>query len=628
MLLLRLLAAVIVFVSIELVKCQFNFNRPKFQQSGLYELDSWNITGRFVVGFADANADSFTDLLTFNSAEREFRAHYWNRKEFQFNGDSSSELLFRLTSTESLVNAVPADFDYDGHMDVLVQLEKSLYIYYGPSFTDFRKLNDGSSSTDAGQPAAVDLNGDLSLDLIGRGQTWSLNPQTSDLRSYSNKPFNSKICPAHPDIAISFVDLNGDCSADLFIVCADLSYQIWLNQNDPSQEFGFALYKPAGAQDKLPTGTFSVQFADLNNDGTLDALISYCESPSKCQLQISFNRQMPLCASSLTSSQENCRQFSSLCSPDNSFALFTAADLLNVDLNTITSGFISTFSSSSYGVKYAVPRIGDINLDGYPDLLIVGSGSAGSIPVILRNEKSAEFSVWNDDQTKILMSYTATQQAFLVDFDEKGSLDILLITQDSKQQLRTIAIYNNLYFDAFFLKVYTSNGVCHKNCIGGDSIKTKPLAANYPGATFKYSVLDPSGRKRFGTGAQLSQTTHGSMQHPFVLVGLGRTNNYIEDFSSGVSGSQPDTVFQAFGLIPNSKLLIHPPTSTLVKSRHEQWIMELFINPGDYVKYVFLVLFVGAILLGGIVIALKIMENRQDIEERKHTLHAINFDAL
>lgn len=62
----------------------------------------------------------------------------------------------------------------------------------------------------------------------------------------------------------AFIDLDGDCLADLFLVCKErdgLSYQIWLN--DKTQ--GFRLARSGN----LPQGTENVGFADMGKSRCL-----------------------------------------------------------------------------------------------------------------------------------------------------------------------------------------------------------------------------------------------------------------------------------------------------------------------------------------------------------------------
>lgn len=150
---------------------------------------------------------------------------------------------------------------------------------------------------------------------------------------------------------------------------------------------------------------------------------------------------------------------------------------------------------------------------------------------------------------------------------------------------------------------------------------------SYPGASLKFTVLDTSGVKRSHQISQLSQSSYLSLQTPYCLVGLGRTNNYVEEMFAGVSRHQEQNFFFYEGVIPNSQLVFLPyqPKDVVDSS---SWKVELYIKPADYVPWVLGVLVAASILLAIVVVVLRTMEKREDEMERRKALHIINFDAL
>ena len=116
----------------------------------------------------------------------------------------------------------------------------------------------------------------------------------------------------------AFIDLDGDCLADLFLVCQigkshdELSYQIWLN--DKKGGFKQARKGP------LPKGTRSVGFADMDRDGTIDMVLTICPAEDDCSLAIAYNSQIPLCSSSPRQVAGPCRDPEDLCVADPAFA--------------------------------------------------------------------------------------------------------------------------------------------------------------------------------------------------------------------------------------------------------------------------------------------------------------------
>lgn len=135
----------------------------------------------------------------------------------------------------------------------------------------------------------------------------------------------------------AFIDLDGDCLADLFLTCQNgnspdhLSYQVWLNDKDGK-------FKLARKGD-LPFGTKSVSFADMgefrrllrlcavapltssftDRDGTIDMIITSCSSVGHCDLSIAYNDQIPLCTGS-QSQVGPCRDPEALCVADKDFS--------------------------------------------------------------------------------------------------------------------------------------------------------------------------------------------------------------------------------------------------------------------------------------------------------------------
>ena len=138
------------------------------------------------------------------------------------------------------------------------------------------------------------------------------------------------------------MDLDGDCLAgtdadysfnftltrfaDVFLVCDDgrggKTYQIWINKKDE----GFILSQEGA----LPSGTQAISFADIDRDGTIDLVFPTCSQVSQstglgtdCYINIAFNQQLDLCASTTVSGMKNnvrvCRPPTNLCVADPNF---------------------------------------------------------------------------------------------------------------------------------------------------------------------------------------------------------------------------------------------------------------------------------------------------------------------
>ncbi|KAG2226834.1 hypothetical protein INT45_005799 [Circinella minor] len=637
----------------------------RFPQNKLYNLSpsSTGLDGidGTVAAFGDFNNDKFTDLFVLGADQRSLSVYTWHHQNFTFIAPSKTPQI--IENDFIITGVVPGDFNYDGKLDVLLMGQKDLQnssdpeillrIYRGNGNDTFESTYIDVPSAKEKHPMVLDLTGDMKLDLLGYpdegGSGLSMWINTVDgehlnATSIYNRTSAKTILDenetnqclwAHPH-SNAVVDLNGDCLADLVFVCQRTGYQslqIWTNERDE----GFK--KARGLN--LPTGAGPISYADIDGDGTMDIIFPVIQG-SRQQIHIVYNQQMDLC--SKQDNNANCRKAQNLCIADPDFKF----DMNSPDSNGyvifdlkgyIDSGeSIQTQDPDFKGVWPIAVHPGDYNLDGYPDLLVTTNNKVLLLDSTLCSNQLCTsgatmasrrtFSVVRQG-AEALSKIPNPRQAVFFDIDEDGSLDMLILSKTSRQSDANRTpnfIINNFFNDAFFLKGLVSNGVCGSNC-PAESGYAKPYGVNYPGATFKYTVLDTSGTKRVHQVSQLSQSSYLSLQTPYCLIGLGRTNNYVEEMFAGVSRHQDKNYLFYEGVIPNSQLIFIPYQPNDVQDS-STWKVELYIQPGDYVPWVLVVLIVAAIILGIVVAVLYWMEKREDEMERRKALHIINFDAL
>jgi integrin alpha FG-GAP repeat containing protein 1 len=484
----------------------------------------------------------------------------------------------------------------------------------------------------------------------------------------------------------AFIDLNGDCLADLFLVCEDSgwlgssqSYQIWTANRDAKKP-GYTLAR----QGKLPAGTGALSFADMDRDGTIDVVFPSCDS-NQCYVNIAYNRQMPLCSEkrndwfgvgpggALTSNQTaNCRDTeSNLCTADDSFSFDFDVNPKNDKLTRLPIADVTPelqllmtdeLSSPKQPVSLA---LGDFNRDGYPDLALItiprrgrrdetrlrllesiscdvkGTPRAGcpADPALRSTHRTFKM---HTDGTEAIDVLTDARAVSFFDLDEDGSLDMLVqrlpspdMRADSSTNRRRVTfVQNNYFYDAFFLKAMTSNGACSSYCDtrGPNGERYRPWGVNYNGASYKFTVLDTSGIRRPQQVGQLAQTAYRSLLLPYAYFGLGRTNNYVESLFVGVTRRRTNNFVELEGVIPNSQVVILPwePEDKDANRRGDTstWHRELYLSPGEWIPWVTVVLATIVVMLLGVVFVLHLHERREDERERKRAVHAINFDAL
>lgn len=168
----------------------------------------------------------------------------------------------------------------------------------------------------------------------------------------------------------AFIDLDGDCLADLVFVCSkssgSKSIQIWSNRRDQ----GFTLSREAD----LPTGAGPLSFADIDGDGSIDIIFPVCQN-KVCSIHVVYNQQMGLCSKTQEVST-TCRNAQQLCVADPNFTFdFTKPNTQNyvvfdIDTSLDDNEYILTEDSNFRGQLPVPIHTGDYNLDGYPDLLV------------------------------------------------------------------------------------------------------------------------------------------------------------------------------------------------------------------------------------------------------------------
>ena len=216
-------------------------------------------------------------------------------------------------------------------------------------------------------------------------------------------------------------------------------------------------------------------------------------------------------------------------------------------------------------------------------------------------------------------------------------------------------VQNNFYYDAFFLKAIGESSmkrprlfsnvilsVLNGGCPSGwcspennsrfhvlfltralafSNTFSQPSGVSYSGATFKYTVLDTTGQRAAAAGesttpafvralilpsvAQLPQTAYQSLLTPYSFIGLGRTNNYIENFFVGSTKHDEEHFINMEGVIPNSKVVIIPPSDD---SQRADWRKELYLRPGEWIPLVTLTVVIATVLLAVIVLVLHLNE--------------------
>lgn len=616
------------------------------------------------------NDDRFLDAYIVDAARQQVSVHEWIHAHFAFN--TTPAAVYTVPPDLRIANVVPADFTYNGRTDLLVMATPTtrgaapLTLLLWPTNLDGTPGEPTTlPASEAPHPLVLDATGQQRGDLLGHAtahggalRVWqNAAPMSFELGAPVLRG-DAPACRLAEPHSSAHVDLNGDCLADLFLVCAGaqrgrLAYQVWVAvPNEP------LTYELAQTGD-LPPGTGPLSFADMNRDGTIDVVFAACEREG-CFLHIAYNEQMPLCSRErrgmLTWPNQTahalgpCRDALQLCEADPAFRLHLDADApgaLHARWPVSEStGDAQLLLRDDVGTRAApVPiRIGDWNLDGYPDLAVLTVPARArpgqtrvslleNVPCPRRGGSASCAASGADARQFVRVNGTAldtleyVRSVSFVDLDEDGTLDLVLQSLEPASlrtsDARTVSfVQNNVFHDSFFLKTLTLNGACGARCEPPGTPPFAPWGGALGGASYKFAVLDMNGVRRAQQVGQQPQTAYEALHPPTAFFGLGRTNNYVESLFVGSTRRQTPAHLVLEGVIPNSEVVVVPTGPP------ELWRRELFLHPADWIPLVTLTLSALLALLGAVVGILDLHEKREDERERQRAVHAINFDAL
>lgn len=635
------------------------FPKKRFTANSLIDAGTLGLSGDVrIVAFGDFDGDQLLDVLSLGNDQQTVSVHTWRHDSFTFEKTDSFQHPQRIS------NVVPGDFTHNGKLDILVmsqgnnQLDLTLYpASISGGFDSQNPLNLPPSAMP--QPIPLDIDGDMKIDLLGyQAGTQALKIwQNVWNNSQPNAPLFELIDPPLPGIKCSLanphsnaiVDLNGDCLADIFLVCDEAnnrkSFQVWVNNKDA----GFSLSR----QGMLPPNTQTISLADVDRDGTIDLVFTTCSSVSQssglgsdCHINIAYNKQLGLCKSTTDSGVKKgvrvCRPPDDLCTPDPDFKFDFENDSLFISF-PVSSFLPKDWSllvlDTTHNPPLPVPlKLGDANLDGFPDILLIAAHGKTHTPKLLWSVQCAGgvpgcavdgtgrrgFSLATKD-VETLEAITDARSGSFLDMDEDGTLDIMIQRSGAAGKGNVMFIQNNFYYDAFFLKAIVLNGACDNGwCYTANGTeKYHPFGVSYSGASYKYTVLDTAGHRSAAQIGQLPQTSYHALGTPYSFFGLGRTNNYIENLFVGTTVHSKEHYINMEGVVPNSKVVILPSAK-----EGESWRRELFLRPGEWIPWVTVTVVVGTAILAIIVFVLQLNEKREDELERRRASHHINFDAL
>ena len=575
-----------------------------------------------LAAFGDFDADKKADLFLINNSMNgklgEVNVYLWNSDSEEFEASSATITLDQVYIT----NVIPGDFDSDGHLDALVSYHnKTLSSDKDQTFVkvflgkdSHFELNNVVELQDAlkDQPAIVDFNGDLQPDILadkasdGNRYWWNYDPKN---KSYTKELVVSSvnILPLSIPHSSAFLDVSGDYIPDMVLTSKNASsnliqYEVWINKGGVLTTNEEQIYSQPENAAVIGQSTF----ADIDSDGHADHILPVC-----------FDK---LCRKSeihVHSSISN--KWSTILFSENS------------------QGYKWSFIKDTvgYGIPLMTIRIGDYDMDGYPDAAMVvditnkNTKDSKRKVVLLENVECGSGATCYNGRTlsmKVDSVFSSVENPVIVgffDIYDDGLLDIMAVGFDSTAETyKNYAIRNTIYSDTCFLKVIVLGGSCDADCPSG----IKPYGVNQAGPFVKYITTGLHGDTKVASATQLSQAAYFALQPPYIVFGLGRTPNFVEELIVGLPRSQTSPVREHTwtSIIPNSQIIIIP----FPPNDPGAWKSLLLITPSRLVILTGGALLATCVFIATLVGVLHWREKKEDRREKQEAAHKFHFDAM
>lgn len=538
---------------------------------GLYEVTTGlEKPGTVLAAFSYVNTGYECDVLVLNDAHTSISTYLWSPQEARF----VPMIILDLQLAGRIRSVIPGDFNNDGDLDLLITREfaekqrTDLYFQAHHSFL----LSPAHSFPDTkGHPAVLDINGDFAPDILITASNStsyvleaSLNQTYYMQRRLSEYHFQSAVhCLSYEEVQVSdphsvaFVDLNGDCLADLFLTtlnpAGELLFHIWLNMKNGK----YCIVQIA----KAPLGAGQVSFADIDKNGVEDLIFPICKGENCTEtsaIQVSFNDNI---------ASRSCT-FESHVISNHTF--------IPIEFNETVSTRNTLIYDIPDGYRLAGNRVdipghiqtGDFDLDGYPEIMILLSDDLGSFCALFDNipgefPARRSFSIYphHSEFSKLQSKRNAYLCAFF-DIDENGVLDILLTLSNGSISY-TYSFYNQLEWENLSLKAL---------------VQTTTSAV--PGAVFLIKRTQFDFHTDYLRSSQLTQSGYFSLQLPYCVFGLGKTTIIVESFIAAIPTLAHSTrVWNA--VFPHGFLIVRP-----YKMDVGLWSLELYAWPGERLMWV------------------------------------------
>ncbi len=556
-----------------------------------------------VIAFSSLNKTGYTDIVTYvkdSDQQYSFYKHIYDKEKFSF--EQNKTALFTIN-----------DANIDSVRNLFVG---KLYVANGVDICYLASFNKKGSNDElihyikckeTESPKQMQINSNiLILNRNFNGEGHILFSKDNKLKMCKlnevdyicDKNIDDFKADAYTKITISlnggmaYVDVDGNCSPDIILSHEEGNTRyinVYLSSRKTEYNYKFAQKIKVGDKDKY--GPFII--SKINNTKSekyapfFDILVPKIDDS---KIIVFKNKKV-----------KEYKWDKFFCNEDEGE---DAAKIDVFDINAIS------FDVESYGEKAKfdkslTPMItpGDFSAEDQQGLLVRQKSDDGTVFISLFSKDAEKFNLQLNvtNNTKI----GNLTRAVFYDINEAGALG--LIVQNDK--LKNFFIYN-FRRDKYFIKSKLMND---KEALYDINI----------GASFRFIVTSKDGSRHMDISYQLAQTSDTNIPLPYSLMGLGETNNYVENFQilSGnyyIMGKEnfDKEKYRNFRdhtpVIPNTQMAIYKFKNGKNKI---EWYIDLYVLPTDTLLIIALSIVGFMLVILGIIIYLHVREVKEEQKE-------------
>lgn len=579
----------------------------KSMDEGYYLLNDNIIPkGHTVIAFSSLNNTGYTDIITYvnDSNSFIFYRHLYDKEKYEFTFDKEKDKLFEIKNENisSVRNLFVGKLFGDS-------------VCYLASFNHAKSENELLHYIKCGSenPTLMNIKSNiliLNRDSQNRGQILFSVEKTlkicllessnhycesgTNIVDFKNVKNDKKNIEISLKGGMAYVDVDGNCSPDILL----------------SHEKDGKLYINVYLSNRKTEGTYEfAQEIEVGNTADFGPfVISRINNTKNSSYAPLFDILIPM------------KNESKILVYENSLKLIYSWETYFCDDNSYEDVDVSIIGEifkkkENHTYDLPLPDVPNVRLDD-SSLAIIRPGDflAEGRPGLLVKQKSGDntyLSLYSKDAYEFILQLTVNsskignvKNGVFYDINESGLLS--LIVQNDK-------------LENFFILNYRKNTYFVKSKLMND--KKAYYDANL-GASFRYIVTDRDGSRHMDLWYQLAQTSDMNIPLPYSLIGIGETNNYIENFqilsgnyykdSSMFKDSSKRNFKDQTPIIPNTQMVIF---KFLNDASKYEWYIDLIVLPMDSLVVIALVIVGVMLAILGVIIYLHIREVKEEQKE-------------